>query len=219
MPQKAQVAGAVKRQRRATFQRSGSQQTKAALAQSATALWRTNGYAATTVADICKAAGVSRALFYFYFPSKEDLLFEVGIQSTRAAQDLAAKLSNGDHPLETIIHRVLDSLGRSMARNPADLVVETVLEGYRRQHRPAADPRTEPASRLFTDVFVRARADGRLAAEVDADHLSHLAQILVNEGARHWASGAYGEKSYADAVSADILALVAGFEAAAAKRD
>jgi AcrR family transcriptional regulator len=34
------------------------------------ALWRTNGYAKTTVADICRAAGVSRALFYFYFPAK-----------------------------------------------------------------------------------------------------------------------------------------------------
>ncbi len=50
------------------------------------ALWRTNGYAKTTVADICRAAGVSRALFYFYFPAKEDVLFEVGLLSTRAAQ-------------------------------------------------------------------------------------------------------------------------------------
>ena len=56
------------------------------------ALWRTNGYAKTTVADICRAAGVSRALFYFYFPAKEDVLFEVGLLSTRAAQKTVREL-------------------------------------------------------------------------------------------------------------------------------
>ena len=56
------------------------------------ALWRTNGYAKTTVADICRAAGVSRALFYFYFPAKEDVLFEVGLLSTRAAQKTVGDL-------------------------------------------------------------------------------------------------------------------------------
>ena len=49
------------------------------LVQAAMALWRTKGYASTTVADICPAAGVSKALFYFYFPRKEDVLFEVGV--------------------------------------------------------------------------------------------------------------------------------------------
>ena len=73
------------------------------------ALWRTNGYAKTTVADICRAAGVSRALFYFYFPAKEDVLFEVGLLSTRAAQktvgDLATKhaITVGDGELPKIV--------------------------------------------------------------------------------------------------------------------
>ena len=56
------------------------------LVQAAMALWRTNGYAKTTVADICRAAGVSKALFYFYFPRKEDVLFEVGVHVHPAAR-------------------------------------------------------------------------------------------------------------------------------------
>ncbi len=64
------------------IQRARSHETKRALIQAAMALWRTNGYAKTTVADICRAAGVSRGLFYFYFPAKEDVLFEVGLLST-----------------------------------------------------------------------------------------------------------------------------------------
>ena len=56
------------------------------------ALWRANGYARTTVADICRAAGVSKALFYFYFPRKEDVLFEVGMLSTDAAHRQAREV-------------------------------------------------------------------------------------------------------------------------------
>lgn len=69
------------------------------------ALWRTNGYANTTVADICRAAGVSRALFYFYFPAKEDILFEVGLLSTRAARHRIRSLLRGDYE----IHRVIEA--------------------------------------------------------------------------------------------------------------
>src|ERR1700759_2463762 len=74
-------------QRRASFQRARSHQTKRMLVQAAMALWRTKGYATTTVADICTAAGVSKALVYFSFPRKEDVLFEVGVMSTISAPD------------------------------------------------------------------------------------------------------------------------------------
>src|SRR5260370_35576178 len=84
---KMQVAG--QGQRRASFQQARSHQTKRSLVAAAMALWRANGYARTTVADICRAAGVSKALFYFYFPRKEDVLFGVGVLSTDAAHSVA----------------------------------------------------------------------------------------------------------------------------------
>jgi AcrR family transcriptional regulator len=79
------------------------------LVQAAMALWRTNGYAKTTVADICRAAGVSRALFYFYFPAKEDVLFEVGLLSTRAAQKTVHQNLAGDYDVHTVIAQALRS--------------------------------------------------------------------------------------------------------------
>ena len=53
--------------RRATFQRARSRETRRTLVRSAVALWRVKGYEETTVEDICRAAGVSKGLFYFYF--------------------------------------------------------------------------------------------------------------------------------------------------------
>src|SRR6478735_1452072 len=85
MPDMVEAQAADRGQRRASFQRARSHETKRLLVQAAMALWRTKGYAATTVADICTAAGVSKALFYFYFPRKEDVLFEVGVMSTMSA--------------------------------------------------------------------------------------------------------------------------------------
>jgi AcrR family transcriptional regulator len=182
------------------------------LVQAAMALWRTNGYAKTTVADICRAAGVSRALFYFYFPAKEDVLFEVGLLSTRAAQKTVRSLLQKDYEVDAIIVEALRSLERSMARNPRELIIETILEGYRHEHRILAGESLDDGDAdMFGDLFTKAQQDGKLADHVDVRHLSHLAGMHVSEGVRHWAAGTYGGRSFTEVVSRDITALIAGY--------
>jgi AcrR family transcriptional regulator len=199
-------------QRRASFQRARSTETKRSLVQAAMALWRTNGYAKTTVADICRAAGVSRALFYFYFPAKEDVLFEVGLLSTRAAQKTVHQHLAGDYDVHAVIAQALRSLERSMARNPRDLVVETILEGYRQEQRILTGDRPDDVDAdMFGELFARAQTDGKLAQHIDVPHLSRLAQMHVSEGVRHWALGGFGDRSFAEVVAGDIGALIAGF--------
>lgn len=182
------------------------------LVQAAMALWRTNGYAGTTVAEICRAAGVSKALFYFYFPRKEDVLFEVGVMSTRSAQRTIATLLDGDYDVQAVIDAALADLERSMARNPRELVVETILEGYRHEHRLLSTGETTPDldGGMFTALFERALADGKLPGGTDTGRLAHLAMTLVSEGARHWAAGAFGARRFTDVVGADIATLIAG---------
>lgn len=46
---------------------------RAKLLDAALALIRTNGYSATSVDDLCKAAGVTKGAFFHHFPSKEAL--------------------------------------------------------------------------------------------------------------------------------------------------
>jgi AcrR family transcriptional regulator len=185
------------------------------LVQAAMSLWRTRGYANTTVAEICTAAGVSKALFYFYFPRKEDVLFEVGVMSTQTAYRTIADLLAADYEIEPVVAAALLVLEKSMARNPRELVVETILEGYRHEHRLLADgERLDHETDMFTELFTRARSDGKLGSAVgDADvaHLAYLAQTMVSEGARHWAAGAFGDRSFADVVTTDIMTLVDGY--------
>ena len=196
-------------QRRASFQQARSHETKRSLVAAATALWRANGYARTTVADICRAAGVSKALFYFYFPRKEDVLFEVGVLSTDAAHSVAAEMLTKPYDIPTVIRAVLATLEDTMRGNPPELIIEAILEGYRQSL--AGHDHLERTSVIFAEVFERAQQDGKLPAHVDVDHIANVAQSLVGEGARHWAAGTYGDRSFADVVGRDVAALVAGY--------
>jgi len=45
------------------------------------------GYYGTSVEEIAEAAGVSRASFYTYFPSKRDLLYSLGTDTYKALDD------------------------------------------------------------------------------------------------------------------------------------
>ena len=173
------------------------------------ALWRANGYARTTVADICRAAGVSKALFYFYFPRKEDVLFEVGVLSTDVAHGVASEMLTKPYEVANVITAVLATIEKTMRSSPAELVIEAILEGYRQAL--AGHDHLERTSFIFAEVFERAKQDGKLPKHFDVDHVANVAQSLVGEGARHWAAGRYGKRSFADVVGRDIAALVDGY--------
>ena len=196
-------------QRRASFQQARSHETKRSLVQAAMALWRANGYARTTVADICRAAGVSKALFYFYFPRKEDVLFEVGVLSTDAAHSVATEMLAQPYDVPTVITAVLTSLESTMRSSTPELLIEAILEGYRQAL--AGHDHLERTSVIFAEVFDQAQRDRKLPKGFDVAHVASVAQSLVSEGARHWAAGAYGDRSFAEVVGRDIAALVAGY--------
>jgi AcrR family transcriptional regulator len=50
---------------------------KQQLVDAAAELFAANGYAATRVQDICRQAGVAKGLFYWYFPTKQELFAEL----------------------------------------------------------------------------------------------------------------------------------------------
>jgi AcrR family transcriptional regulator len=214
MAEIAKAAVADQGQRRASFQQARSHETKRSLTQAAMALWRANGYASTTVADICRAAGVSKALFYFYFPRKEDVLFEVGVLSTDAAHQVATELLAKPYDVPAVITAVLATLEDTMRRSTPELIIEAIVEGYRQAL--AGHDHLERTSAIFAEVFEQAQRDGKMPRHVDAAHVADVAQSLVSEGARHWASGAYGSRSFAEVVGRDIAALVSGYSAASA---
>lgn len=56
---------------------SQGEERKQQLVDAAVALFAERGYGATRIADICDRAGVAKGLFYWYFPTKQDLFVEL----------------------------------------------------------------------------------------------------------------------------------------------
>lgn len=183
------------------------------LVQAAIALWRTKGFADTTVADISQAAGVSKALFYFYFPRKEDALLEASVLSTREARKKWCELVEQPYELTEVIVAILAVLERMMRRNPPELLIEATLEGHRAERRALAEGQSDEyyLARFFLlELLRRAQADGKLSADLDVLHLARGAQSLLEAGTRHWANGEYGDRSFAEVVGRDITAFILG---------
>jgi len=67
--------------------------TIAAILDATREIFLTRGYAGTTIDDITRVAGVSRASFYTYFPSKRDALLALGADSLSTFMGVAKALS------------------------------------------------------------------------------------------------------------------------------
>src|SRR5207245_1412418 len=78
----------------------------ARILDAARAVFLTRGYGGTTIDEIARVAGMSRASFYTYFPTKRDVLLALGLQSTQQSDADIAKLAAIPKPWSAI------SLGR-----------------------------------------------------------------------------------------------------------
>jgi AcrR family transcriptional regulator len=65
------------------------------------------GYRATTLDDIVAAAGFSRATFYSYFPSKEELLCRMYQQVTSSTQAAIERIAAEDLPTPGKLRRIM----------------------------------------------------------------------------------------------------------------
>jgi AcrR family transcriptional regulator len=73
------------------------------------------GYHGTKIEDIAEAAGVSRASFYTYFPSKRDVLLALGADAYKAMHTMLTELkeyadTGAEDLVETVVRRYMELL-------------------------------------------------------------------------------------------------------------
>ena len=198
-------------QGRAIPVRARSHVSRDAIVQGALALWRTKGFAETTVTDICKAAGVSKALFYVYFARKEDVLTEIEVFTMRAAHLAAQAVASRPYELADLIKAVIEVLEHNMRRFPPELIFEAVIETYRTERRALAEGATDAdLAFLFLQPFQQARRDGKLPPEADAARTARIAQMLVADGIRNWAAADFTDRPLAEPLAQEISTLING---------
>ncbi len=179
--------------------------------QAALALWRTKGFADTTVTDICKAAGVSKALFYVYFSRREDVLLAVEVFTMRDAQQAAEAVLARPYRVEEVIAAIIGPLESQMRSYPPELVFETILETYRLERRALADGTAEDQlTALFLEPFRQAERDGELPAGTDVPRAARIAQTLLTDSVRRWAASDFSGEPLAGPLAEEITGLLFG---------
>jgi TetR/AcrR family transcriptional regulator, transcriptional repressor for nem operon len=155
------------------------------IVQSALVEFHRRGFAACSVEDITRGAGVPKGSFYNHFKSKEDLGAEV-VRRYSAATGWQAELPGGLTPLEQLRARfgvMRDVLtGREFSRGCLVGNMGTELADHSPAIRDEVAGSLDAWSVRTADLVRAAQAAGEIAASLDADQLG---RFIVNawEGA------------------------------------
>lgn len=158
--------------------------TKTRLLNAAQELMLTQGYAATTVDEICKAAKLTKGSFFHYFTDKEQLAQEVLQHFCRASGQMHRAFSGNDPDPLKRVYRYIDSM-IAMAQDPAmkgcllGLFSQELCESYPAIQKSCCAGFAEWAHHLGQEL---ARAKARHAPKADfqpeelAEHLIAVAE-------------------------------------------
>lgn len=94
---------------------------RSAIVRAVLPLFAKNGFASTTSREIAEAAGVSEALIYKHFPSKESLYAEIqnfGCQGAEVALERIAGLEPASRTLVLIVYFMMRCLALGRAKDP-----------------------------------------------------------------------------------------------------
>lgn len=113
-------------------------QTRDALARAAIELFQDKGYEATTVAEIARAASVSRRTFFRYFPTKDALLFVDTSDHLERFREILDTRRPGDGMVDPIRRACLGHAGEYMREREQVVARARIIEsspGLSKQER------------------------------------------------------------------------------------
>lgn len=143
----------------------------------AVGLFSAKGYAATTVGDICQAAGISRATFFLHFKEKAAL---VGEGSRRLGALWESRRGDlGELPAHEILRHLIWFIYDNM-ESPD--IAAPMLDDFRHTFGGDMSPGTGPGTihAYTSDVIHAAQLEGSVMASPAADVLAHHAIRLTS---------------------------------------
>lgn len=143
-------------------------QTRERVLGAAIAEFKRSGLADADVGEIVAAAGVAHGTFYFHFPTKEHVLFDVERrEEVRLASELTKFLA-APHDLASALTEVVRAVA-ALEERLGHLLFKDFLALHFSTSRPQDDDWTDhPVIVLLVQEIERARNEGEADADVDA---------------------------------------------------
>jgi AcrR family transcriptional regulator len=141
----------------------------------AIALFREQGFAATTVEQITSAAGVAKGTFFAHFASKELLLDHIGqLQMERIFAAIAADEGYAGRAARDRLHLVCRTLAGGITSLPAEMRALTVEILVRRSIFEVDRQGIGALDELLARIIAEGQADGALRDDTPASRLASL---------------------------------------------
>jgi TetR/AcrR family transcriptional regulator, cholesterol catabolism regulator len=144
-------------------------------------LFAKKGYRETTTRELAAAMDVTNGTFYYYFPSKEDLLRQICQDAldeiTAAVTEAVDGASSGTDAVTRMIHAHVATIVESQHAHTTMLSELRSLNGQHREAIVAARDRYEA---LVRSVLASAKDDGSLKTSIELEPLTLLLLNLLN---------------------------------------
>ncbi len=149
--------------------------------RAAETIFSERGYQATTLDDLAAAARISRATFYSYFPSKEELLRRMYRQVIATTQTGIERIANEDLPTPEKLRRIIRFLVSYLATNKPLMQVffSEILSLPSAMNRSVTQ-----ANRAFCEVIERVVEEGVRTGVFIPLHPKRFTYMLL--GACNW---------------------------------
>ncbi|HVN52638.1 MAG TPA: TetR/AcrR family transcriptional regulator [Acidimicrobiales bacterium] len=168
-----------------------------------------NGYQEVTTRELVAEAGVSTGTFYNYFPSKEHLY--AGLAEDALGADLAVALGDAG-PGQGVGPGLLRFLRESLLADPSWATTVASLRARAGRTEAGADAvarLNHVVTSTFSPLVAAAGEDGFLRADLDAEALVELIDIVWDGMGRRAAGGAF-QSSYGRVARVLVQVLLDG---------
>ncbi len=153
----------------------GTLHRKAEILKAAGECFSRRGFHQSSMADICKAAGLSPGTVYHYFRSKDEIVLHFAQQELEESRKYAEVLTHVDS-LEGMVDVILDAIFETGEYEEMQFYLEVLCEGGR-------NAKVGRVLAEADEVFFRAlcRELKRLATEVRGSSITMAARYIMNQ--------------------------------------
>lgn len=148
---------------------------KEKIIQSAFQVFTKKGYQTTTMDDIAKEVGVSKAALYQYFKNKKELLNEIVLSYHTMFRDvIRAALERQDSDSQNLAEEVQGALLKKYRLHHEMLFEVIAIAAHDEEIKQSLKSEYEKDTALLKELLQKLIDNGKIATKIDAETLSQL---------------------------------------------